>query len=444
MIRKFLAEINTVTWYRIAGVVIAILASKKMIFSVINWSNMKGWEAYFIAKAIVAGEGYSFPSTNRWLFDAVSDGAYHSTAWVDPFYTYCLAGFIWLFGDYHQLAVAIFNLFLYFSVFALTFYFVERLISSRAAVLAVLLLAISKFTALSSQMNNTFLAATFILLSAVVLLNYYKTPGYRRAIVLGLVLGLTALASPSAQFFIPITMITIIFWGWNQLKVTAVLHSMTVVLMAAVIMAPWVIRNYMVFDEFISVRNGGGQIVFVGTVAIAGTVSPEKIASNAKPAWAADTPRNAVWKSKLLKNHRSELERFQLEYAKEVGPDNWKIMDEVQRDKWFLKESKEFILANPIISLKLAMAKIEVFVKSMGWLGVGIILFAIIGAIATIKNPVLSTIVLWAASYIGPFTLVISYFSRYRAPIEPLLIILSICALYWLTNRFKLPKTINQ
>ena len=98
-------------WYRLAAMLVSVLAVTRFGLELLpGWHNVDGWEAYWIAKSLAAGEGYSFTSSHRWLFDPVYDGGFHSTAWVDPLYTFCLAGLIWLFGVYHQLAAAVFNL----------------------------------------------------------------------------------------------------------------------------------------------------------------------------------------------------------------------------------------------------------------------------------------------------------------------------------------------
>lgn len=434
MIKKIIRDSNSVTWCRIAATIIILFAAKNVFFSVIHWKNMEGWEAYWIAQAIANGEGYSFPSAYRWLFDSIVDGKYHPTAWIDPVYTYCLAGLIWLFGDYHQLAAAIFNMFLYVVIFILTYHLAERLISSKAAVLTVVLLAISYFFSLASYMNNPYLATSFILLSAVVLVNYFERPSLRNAVILGVVLGLTVLACPSAQFFIPVTAISILFWGRGKLK-SSVLYSIIVCVVSVAIIAPWTIRNYLLFDEFVPVRSGAGQIIFIGVVAVAATVIPEKIASSTKPAWKEKTARKAVFNIRNNTDAKRSLEKFQMEYANEVGPDQWSDMNEAQRDKWFLREAKEFIYNNPLISVQLAMAKIEVFVRSMKLIGVAILLLAILGALVTLRNPAIFTVTLWVSFYIGPFLLIIAYYSRYRAPIEPLLSLLATFALYWIFQR---------
>jgi len=420
---------STAAWCRVVAAIVVILSTKGLLLAVVQWEKVKGWEAYFVAKAIAEGEGYSFPSKTRWLFESVTDGLYYPTSWVDPLYTFILAGMIWAFGDYHQLAAVIFNLLLYVAVFVLVYYLSERLLSSKWAVFTTVLLAVSGFSSMTSNMNNTYLATCLVVLSAVMLLKYFDQPDFRRAMLLGLVLGITVLGFPGAQLFIPITAISIIYWG-RQDCLIAVKNAFCVLVVVAIVMAPWVVRNYIVFDEFVPVRSGAGQLAFVGVVASAATVVPEKVSPNLMPGWKEETPRKAILEIYYDNNKRMELEKLQMEYASKVDPMQWSGMNEPQRDKWFLGETKDFILENPLVSMQLAIAKIEVFVRVMGWYGVVIMFLAIIGVLVNLKNPVVTTLGLWAGSYIGPFSIFICYFDKYRAPIEPLLTLLAVYAIY--------------
>lgn len=198
------------------------------------------------------------------------------------------------------------------------------------------------------------------------------------------------------------------------------------------ILMPWAVRNYMVFGEFVPVRTGFGQIAFVGAVATAGTVAPDSLRSQVKPPWTAETPRLAL--RKIIQPPYSELadlDGYQMDYAREVGGAEFAAMNEAQRDSWFLKETKAFLLANPVLSSKLAIAKIEVFARliagSFGW---RVCLFAALGGLLAIGRPAALILALWIGTYVGPFLLVVCYYDRYRAPIEPLLVVLAVFAVW--------------
>jgi Dolichyl-phosphate-mannose-protein mannosyltransferase len=416
-------------WYRLAALLVSVVAVGRIGFEVLPaWRSVMGWEAYWIAQSLSAGKGFSFPSDHRWLFDSVSDGGFHATAWMDPVYTFCLAGLIRLFGEYHQLAAAVFNLVLLLAVFGLTYRLGERLISAPAGLVAVLTLSLIKaFPRTALFMNNTMLASVMVLLSALTLSKFLEGPTNRRAGVLGLLLGLTALSCPSALLFIPVTAAVVAVWGWRN-RGPAVSPAILIFVVAALTMLPWTVRNYLAFGEFIPVRNGAGQIAFVSVVGSAGTMAPEKLRSRVKPPWNSDSPYFAVFHLRRF-DERNALYGFQMDYAEELGTPEFATMNEARRDAWFLKETKDFLLAHPVLSLQLAISKIKLFLGIPGGsLGMVVCLLAAAGGLLAIKTPAALTLALWVATFVGPFLIVAPFFYRYRAPIEPILLVLAVFA----------------
>jgi len=63
---------------------------------------------------------------------------------------------------------------------------------------------------------------------------------------------------------------------------------------------------------------------------------------------------------------QAALERFQLDYAKELLGAEYFAMNEAQRDSWFLQEATAFLVANLVLSTQLAIANIEVFARLIG------------------------------------------------------------------------------
>lgn len=416
-------------WFRLASLLVAVVVVGRVGLEVLpDWQEVTGWEAYWIAQSLAAGEGFSFPSNVRWLFDSVNDGGYHPTAWMDPVYTFCLAGLILLFGEYHQMAAAIFNLVLLLVAFGLTYRLGERLISPAAGLVAVMVLAlIELYPATALHMNNPVLASVMVLLSASVLLTYLEAPTNRRAGVLGLVLGLTALACPSSLYFMPVTVAMVAALGWRNRR-PALIQASLVFLFAVLAMLPWTIRNYLTFQRFVPVRNGTGQMAFLSVVGPAGTVAPETVRSQVKPSYGAESPYYAI--SHLRRyDERHALYSFQMDYAKELGGTAFAAMNEAERDAWFLKETKEFMRAHPALSLRLAIEKLKLFLRVTDH-GFGIILclLAAAGGLLAIRTPAALTLSLWVAAFVGPFLIIAPFFYRYRAPIEPLLALLAVFA----------------
>ena len=162
--------------YHVAAWFVALIVVGRVSFAVLpEWRRVMGWEAYWIAQSLAIGEGFTFPSAKRWLYESVSDGGFHATAWMDPVYAYVLSALIHLFGEYHQLAALIFNLLLLLGVFALTYHLGKRLISAPAGLMAVVALAlIEAYPAVARDMNNTTLASALVLLSALALVEFLE------------------------------------------------------------------------------------------------------------------------------------------------------------------------------------------------------------------------------------------------------------------------------
>jgi Dolichyl-phosphate-mannose-protein mannosyltransferase len=432
-----------IAWYRLATLLVSMVAVAKAGLEILpNWQKFPGWEAYWIAQSLVAGKGYCFPTGHEWLHEFVdsnptlriNDGIFHLTAWADPIYTFCLAGLIWLFGDYHQLAAAVFGLILMLAVLGLTHRLCERLISAPAGVVAVLALVLGRYIPEATQtMTNAMLATTLVVLSALMLVKFLEEPNHRRAGVLGLVLGLTTLGCPTAQLFLPVAAVAVAVCGRKNLR-PAVTQAILILVVAAIIVMPWSVRNYVVFGKFVPVRTGFGQIAFIGVVASGGTVAPERLRSHVKPPWTAETPRDAV--RKIIQppyEEQAALERFQLEYAMELLGAEYFAMNEAQRDTWFLQEAKAFLVANPVLTAQLAIANIEVFVRLTGGGGsfaVLVSLLAALGGVLGIRKPAILILALWVGTFVGPFLLAICYYGRYRTPIEPLLVVLAVFAVW--------------
>jgi hypothetical protein len=396
-----------------------------------NWQQIRGWEAYHIAESVVAGEGFSFRAEHRWLFfDSVSlaQGGFHPTAWSDPVYVYTMASLIVLLKEYHVLGGVLLNLLLLFSAFALTYRLGESLMSPMAGVMAVVMLAlIERFPTEARVLNNTMLASAMVLLSAVMLLEFLKAPSNRNAGLLGAVLGLTALSHMVALYFVPITDALVAVWGWSN-KPAAIRHAILVTGVAALTVLPWTTRNYVTFGELVPVRNGTGQITFMSVVGLGGAMAPHRLRSQVKPQWPAESPYQAVFNlTQTMKQHA--LYDFQIDYAGELGPEEFAGMNEAQRDVWLLKEATSFMRANPTLSLQLALAKLKLFVRiSNTSIGTIVCLLAAAGGLLALRTPAALGLTLWTATYVGPFLIIAPFFYRYRAPIEPILALLAVFA----------------
>jgi hypothetical protein len=166
----------------------------------------------------------------------------------------------------------------------------------------------------------------------------------------------------------------------------------------------------------------------VGTVAAAETFMPGVAKSTLPAPWKASSPRQAVW-NMLHKPHRMALNHYQVDAWVASPPPNYQQMNEAQRDKLYLKRTKEFIREHPGPFMAMGIIKLELFTLKYGKYGLLLVMLAVAGALLSIRESRSWPLSLAAASYAAPFVLIVAYYDRYRLPIEPVLAVLSAVAI---------------
>lgn len=392
-----------------------------------------GWEAYWIAQSIASGNGFSF-SENRWLFSIAGDGNYYPTAWADPLYTYLLGAMIAISGENHVYLAGAFNVACLIMLMYLSYTLARRLMTPAAGFLCVVLLVMVTAHRHVIFMNNAALAACLILASAHALVGLLEKPSLKNAAGLGLLLGLTVLGCPGAMLFLPVTGVVLLFLTTQKMQISLV-QAVTPVVVAMAVISPWTLRNYVTFDEFVPVRNGAGALAFVSTVAAGGTIQPDSLRPPTTPPWQVERPRD-VTKRWANTPDRRALEEFMLEYADELGGAEYAVMNEAQRDQWLMQESKTYLRANPGLTAQMSVWRLERFVMIMKKAGAAIFVLAVVGGLLALWQQNMAAVVLagWAATYVAPFVIMICYFSRYRFPIEPILVVLCALSLHFVAR----------
>ncbi|NJN68076.1 MAG: phospholipid carrier-dependent glycosyltransferase [Chloroflexaceae bacterium] len=114
---------------------------------------------------------------------------------------------------------------------------------------------------------STYLMAEMLLLVLLcglllVLLALARGSGYRLATLAGVLLGLALLTKPIALAAIPATLGAVLAGQphWHQ----RVRHLVVLLVGAAVVLAPWAVRNRLVYDRFIPLDTTGGYNLWIG------------------------------------------------------------------------------------------------------------------------------------------------------------------------------------
>jgi hypothetical protein len=103
--------------------------------------------------------------------------------------------------------------------------------------------------------------AATLLLSALVVLFPGWLPGFRRCLIAGLLLGLSLLMVPTFGFALAFTSI---FIATHPFQRKTALRAGLILCGAGIVMAPWVVRNAVVFHRFIPLSTNSGINLLLG------------------------------------------------------------------------------------------------------------------------------------------------------------------------------------
>jgi 4-amino-4-deoxy-L-arabinose transferase-like glycosyltransferase len=208
-----------------------------------------GWEMGRIGKAIAEGKGFSNP------YGAQTG----PTAWEPPIYPYLIGGVFKLFGVYSNTSA--FVLLTINSLFsALTcvpiFLIARHTMGERVAVWSGwtwALLPYVMYWSIHWVWDTTLSPLLLSLIFFTALRLGEPGSGWRWWIVFGMLWGATALANPSCLSFLPFCLL----WISRRLSLNRrLMLGMALALIVMVIcVAPWLVRNYVVFGRFVFIRD---------------------------------------------------------------------------------------------------------------------------------------------------------------------------------------------
>jgi hypothetical protein len=107
------------------------------------------------------------------------------------------------------------------------------------------------------------------------------------------------------------------------------------------------------------------------------------------------------------------------------APENYHTYNEAQRDKVYLAKSINFILLQPRLFVHLSYQRIKAFFAGWNKCHALISLMALVGATIFLHNRKSLLLVLLVIGYSFTFTIIGSWYYRYRYPIDPIIFVLS-------------------
>jgi 4-amino-4-deoxy-L-arabinose transferase-like glycosyltransferase len=217
-----------------------------------------GYEMGRIGRSLALGQGFSSPF----------DGPSGPTAWEPPLYPFVIAGVFRLFGIYTSASALVLlslNALLSSSTCVPIFLIAKRCFGERVAVWSswswALLPPIIFWS--TRYVWETSLAALLLAVIFCLTLALQETDGLTAWFEFGSLWGLAALTNTSLLAFLPASG----FWAWYR-RAKLGKRSLTGVLLASAVfaayLAPWLIRNYRVFGQFIFIRSNFGAELRLG------------------------------------------------------------------------------------------------------------------------------------------------------------------------------------
>jgi len=232
-----------------------------------------GWETGRIARSLALGQGFSSP------FQPGTG----PTAWLAPVYPYVLAEVFKVFGIYTTASgIAILSINSVFSALTIfpVFYIARRTFCPRAAVWSAWLAAMLPYAwywaikwAWETSLATLLLACVFLLALRMAELKWRgehsveiaSSSGLKDWLLFGLGWGTIALTNPSLLLWLPFCGLWLLS---RQLKAEGSLkplrHAVASGLLFTAVLTPWIARNYLVFHCFMPVRSNFGAELHMG------------------------------------------------------------------------------------------------------------------------------------------------------------------------------------
>lgn len=187
-------------------------------------------------------------AAGHWFYTRLPYGILHAGAWKAPGYPAWVGLWYALLG-HHPIAVRLVQVPLGALTIGLSWLLARRLFGRRVALAAAVVVALYPLAWQYEQLLFPESLATPLTLAALLLI-FTRTPSPRRALMLGLLTGISLLVRPSGEFLILGALVAwIAVAGWRRgIALTALAVGC-----ALVVVAPWTIRNAIVMHGFVPI-----------------------------------------------------------------------------------------------------------------------------------------------------------------------------------------------
>ena len=172
------------------------------------------------------------------------------TAFRQPGYTWFVAAVYYIF-NHNYIMLPIMQAIIGVISVALVYILAKHLVSTRLSLLAALFYAIWPSLAIIyvPRLYVETIYGAFAILALIQAVIFLKNTSIRNAIILGVVLGISLYFRPTLILFPGVVMCLMLINRAGLFKTIGRMAIVSIVILA--VLSPWVLRNYLVFDEFI-------------------------------------------------------------------------------------------------------------------------------------------------------------------------------------------------
>jgi 4-amino-4-deoxy-L-arabinose transferase-like glycosyltransferase len=248
---------STTTEVNLLGVIVilAFVLRLGVVIFIGDWSAPEGWEYGMIARNMLDGEGYS---GSAWF---IAEGP---TAFMAPGYVFVIYGALSIFGSWGYLVLQVMQCIVGAACAGLTYGVAKRALGQKVALVSALLVACNPtHVYLSVIIHPLAITCAAVLLIVFMLGRVCDHRSFRDSAIMGICYGIALLVEPSALCLVPVILLWPMLSHVRERK-RSLLLSLTVIAVAAAVVSPWTVRNYMVFDAFIPIKTPLGYILWVG------------------------------------------------------------------------------------------------------------------------------------------------------------------------------------
>jgi 4-amino-4-deoxy-L-arabinose transferase-like glycosyltransferase len=364
-----------------------------------------GYELGRVARAIAAGQGFSSPLR---LFDT------GPTAWFTPIYPYLVAGIFKVWGIYSDLSHIIISM-LNSAFVALTiipiYSIAKRTFGQGVAVASSWIWAFlptAMFFPIAWVWDTT-LAALFLTLIFWATLAMRENQTLSAWAGYGALWAIGVLINPSILSLLPF-LLGWLLWQSHKARVPWVKFAASTLLVFAIALGPWTIRNYGVFGKFIVLRSNFGLELWLGNnPSVPDTWSPwlhpndnfqegEKYKRMGEIAYMAEKQKEAIT---FMRTHPADTLYFT--FRRFVN--NWLGVTDSPVDSWSHSpyNVKAFVVLNCLFPL-----------------------FTLLGALFAYREKQREAVPFAMVLLVFPAIFYVTHTSpRYRFPMDPIMVVLA-------------------